>query len=323
MSCQASRVLMPIRWSAGQLISTTATNPDATWAAGTYTEGARVTHAISYDGATVPHQFESLVAGNTATPGADPTAWLDLGPANTVAMFDPLIRRQAPRTWPLIARKTRHTGSLQVVVQPAGRFHGVGLFGLEGNTLTLELLDELGAVAYSEERSLLWRPDVVGMLSYLETPWTQLDRAVFVDLPAYLGYRLRITVDAGEGEAAIGGLSYGRLMQLGDSPDYGATWQLDTYVRPERDDFGNFLGLIEDAPFSDLVNVTLQFDNGLSASLRQTFAELIYQPTVWLLAGGVRAHEPFLLVLGIFTTPGVTISYPTHDTLSLQVMGVT
>lgn len=305
MSYCASRVIEPVSWAPAQLISTNATNPDAAWTAGSYAEAAQVTHPASYGGISVPHQWRSLVAANTATPGADPTAWQDLGPANTVAAFDAMFPRTDPRTWGLVSRKTTRTGGLVMTIKPGVFSPGLGLFGLQGNEVTVEVLDADGnTVVHTQTQSLRTRFGITGWVPWLWTRWEFRDRAIFTGLPCRPGYFLRLTISAPSGSpAAVGAAVYGRETTFAMGPERGATWSLATYLTPERDEFGNLLGVIRNAPRNDVLDAQAWFDKGNTASFQAIFGRLVNTPAVWVLTAD--SEQSLLVSLGFFNNLSV------------------
>jgi hypothetical protein len=316
----ASRVIEPVSWAPAQLISTNATNPDPAWSTGTYADGAQVTHPASYGGISVPHQWRSLADGNTTTPGADPTYWQDLGPANTVALFDPIFPRTEPRTWGLVSRKTTRTGSLQMVVKPGAFASGLGLFGLQGNAVTVDVLAPDGTtVVQTQSQDLRTRFGITGWVPWLWTRWEFRDRAIFTGLPCRPGHFLRITITAPDGTpAAVGAAVYGRESVFAQGPEKGAQWSLATYLTPERDEFGNLLGVVRNAPRNDFISAQAWFDKGNTPSARAIFERLVNAPAVWVLSGD--SDQSLLVALGFFNNLNVN-HQGLYQVASFEIIG--
>lgn len=311
MTATASRVIRPLEFAPAQLVSTNATNPDAVWAAGSYALGAKVTHNVTSAGVTLPHQFESLVAANTATPGTDATKWLDLGFANTVAMFN---RKD-------VSRKTSTAGSLVVVLGLARYTDSLGLFGLEGDSVTVEVLESDGITVVDTRTEELVRRSVTTLLEYLWEPFLQLERAVFEALPIFPDRLLRITVAGAT--AAVGAACSGVMKTLGHEPEYGATWELTDFIGVERDEFGNLTDLFPEAPYADTVSLAIWVEKGLIPGLKAEVSALRQVPTVWIGNGGDNDYRSVLVTLGVFDNVSLVISDKTESLLDLRVIGVT
>ncbi len=305
-----TRVIKPLEFAPAQLLSTTATNPDPVWSAGSYARGTKVTFNKTVNGVTLPHQFESLADANTATP-IDATKWLDLGYANTVAMFN---RKD-------VARATRATGILTVVIAPGTYTDSLALFGLVGNLVTLDVLEADGTtVVESRSEDLLDRA-VTTMLEYLWLPFLQKERVVWEALPLFPGRLVRITV---EGEiAAIGAACYGQMKTLGLPPQYGASWELTDFIGVTRDQFGNLTDLFPEAPYADTVNLTVWVARDLVPALKAVLTSLRQVPTVWIGSGGLDPYRSVLITLGVFDQVSLAIPYPKFSILDLRVIGVT
>jgi hypothetical protein len=313
---ETTRVIRPVPFAAAQLVSTNAVNPDAAWSAGTYAVGARVTHSV-YDSdlqQILPHQFESLINANSGTPGVDADKWIDLGLANTVAMFG---RTNA-------SRRTTRAGSLQVVLQPAGYTTALGLFGLQGGSVTVEVLELVGGVyqpMQAETRSLSAR-SVTTMLEYLFEPRVSVKGMVFEGLPGFpgSGNRVRITV---EGETAgIGAICYGPTVELGYSPNYGASSEITDFLGVERNDFGDLVGLIRRAPYASTKSFTIQVDKAKVKRLEATVEALLQTPTVWIGNGNDAAYASLLVVYGVYDSAVIVVPGPSHSVMDLRVIGV-
>lgn len=314
--CEGTRVIRPIMFTPAQLVSTTANWADPLWVAGTYGLGARVTWSVWDDDLlqTLPHQFESVISGNTAVPGTDSSKWLDLGLANTYAMFGRIN----------VSRRTEDVDELIVELQPSGWTNAIGFFGLKGRDLMVQVLhkiDGVYTVVQSFAKNLPVR-QVTNMLEYLYEPFGQLDRVVFEGLNVFPGAESRIRIHIIGAEVAIGAVCYGSLATLADAPRYGASTGMTDYLGIERDDFGNLLKLFPEAPFSDNVKLTALVKKELIAKLNTTVKALRQTPTVWIGTGGVESYSTILIVYGVFEKFDVIVEYDSHSLLDLSLVSV-
>lgn len=309
MSTRGSRVIKPIRFDSTQLVSTTAMN-DATWVAGSYALGAKVTKDVANAvGVVLPHQFESLIAANTDVPG-ESANWLNQGYANTVALFDATN----------MARKTSAATELVMEIAPASYATAIGLFGLEGDHILLEVLGFDGVTVVDTRELTLFTRVVTTMLEYLWTMPTRIERAVFEDLPVFPGRKIRITLTGGI--AAIGGCVYGSVVELGLPPRYGANWELTDFLGVKRDEFGTMEELKSEAPYADTISVSIEVEKARIPSVKAALVKLRQTPTVWVCDGGDDSYTNILTVLGVFDQVSLVVAYDTFSVLDVRVIGM-
>lgn len=307
----ATRVIRPVAFAPSHLISTNAVNPNPVWTAGSYAIGAMVTYSIDNGtGIVLPHQFESLVASNTAVPGSDAAKWLDVGLANTVAMFECVN----------VSRRTSRAGGLSVLIKPGAYVDSIGMYGLSGDLLTLEVLESDGITVLIAQTESLSGRSITSMLEYLWEPRTQIERANFDGLAAFPGRYIRITITGAE--AAIGAVCYGTMVALGLSPNYGASWELTDFLGVERDEFGNLKRLFPQAPYADTESLTVMVPTGIIKKVKSVLTSLRQTPTVWIGDGGANEYRTVLNVLGVFDSVSIAIEYPTYSVLDVRVIGV-
>lgn len=314
MERRETRVIRPILFTPDQLVSTTALWADPLWTAGTYGVGDKVTWGVYDDDLkqVLPHQFESVVTGNTVTPGTDSSKWLDLGLANTYAMFGRVN----------VSRRTTRDESLEVILQPSGWTNAIGLFGLKGRLVNLQVLHKVAGVYVVAQNYLEYLSirNVTGMLDYLYEPFEQKERVVFEDLNVFPGSESRIRIYVDGEEAAIGATCYGPVAILSDPPEYGASIKMNDYLGVARDSFGNLTSLFPEAPFSDKVALTALVKKEMLAKLQATLKKLRQTPTVWIGTGGDSNYNTLLKVYGVYEEFDLIVEYDSHSVLDLQII---
>ncbi|MGP3699917.1 hypothetical protein, partial [Rhodobacter sp. NSM] len=203
------------------------------WAAGTtYALGARViltsTHSI----------YESVQAGNTGhNPAADTAAawWIRVGSTNRWKAFD-------NRT----GQSVSQSGTIDYSLTLPSICTAVALVGLSAGSVRVRVSDAGGALIHDQTRQLVDRTDIASFFTYFTYSPTYIERCVFEDLPGYVGYTLRITIDAGVGTAEVGEIVPGKLFEFGTTlVDTEISYE-DMSVR-ERDDFGSVFIVQRDA----------------------------------------------------------------------------
>ncbi|RHZ91155.1 hypothetical protein D1114_21020 [Cereibacter sphaeroides] len=203
------------------------------WAAGTtYALGARViltaTHAI----------YESVQAGNTGhNPATDTTStwWIRVGSTNRWRAFD-------NRT----GQKTTRSGTIDYQLTLPSICTAVALVGLSAGSVRVRISDAGGTLIFDQTRQLVDRTDVASFFSYFTYAPVYSERAVFEGLPGYVGYTLRVTINAGVGTAEVGEIVAGKMFEFGTTlVDTEISFE-DMSVR-ERDDFGSVFIVQRDA----------------------------------------------------------------------------
>ncbi len=207
--------------------SNIAENDHPEWVSGTtYTKGARVIVAAQHK------VYESAADGNV---GNDPTAapagpnnppWLLVGATNRYKAWDRKIGQSAERA-----------GSITYELTLPGLCTGIGLLGLEAGSVRVHVSDGTTAI-FDETQQLVDASPIVDYFSYYTYSPEYVDKAVFTDIPGYVGYKLTITIDAGAGTARIGEIAAGKLFALGITGP-GTEDGFEDLSSKERDTFGN------------------------------------------------------------------------------------
>lgn len=126
--------------------------------------------------------------------------WLDLGPDNTMAMFDGYN-----------GTASLFPSGADVTIEPATRADSIGFDNLIGATLRLVVNDGVGDV-YDETYPLVDNSEVIDYYSFFFGERFQIQTLVIDDLPAYV-LAPQITII---GPTQIGNCSPGRKFVLGD-----------------------------------------------------------------------------------------------------------
>ena len=298
-------LVQPIALTPAKLLSTTATDPEPAWSAGTYALDDVVLHP-GKDG--LPHRWISLVGSNTATPGTDKLKWFDDGASNAVAMFDAYNSTQTQAASPLV-----------VEIAPGSVFTTLALFNLSGTAVRVEVINSASETIFDETKSLLKRNTATWSDYFFGGFASRLTQLVFSGLPFAIGAKLRITV-SGDGVVGIGRAVVGRRQVLG-CLQFGASPFFTDYSRKEWDaDFGDYTWTVRD--FSRGFRGTAVVDN---SQLNRVWAVLISvraMPTLYVGSEDDRFSET-LVTLGVLQDAPASINYPNHTLLNFTIEGLT
>ena len=139
----------------------------------------------------------------------------------------------------------------------------------------------------------------------------------FILLP---GQQLRIEITGAE--CAIGGLFLGTQQGIG-AVQMGASWGIQEYLTPIRDEFGTLTDLREDGPYSAVPSYVIQVERQKLPLLTQTLEALRSTPTVWILDGGVSDYSRMHINLAVYEGFEIVIPGPVLNTLSLNITSLT
>lgn len=281
----------------------------------TYAKGAWVqvpeTHTI----------YESQIDGNTdnyppdnLTPAADgqPPRWLRVMATNERAMFDGRIGTltKANVAWPVGSG----TG-LQIEVTPGRVADCIVLFGLQGQSVTVEVIDPVEGVVYQRTRSLTATTGITTMYAYLFSPIERRTDLAFLDLPNYGTANVRISIESGSGEAACGLCLIGKGKSLG-LPLWGINAGIRDYSRLEEDEFGitDFVqrGYVRRA------SIDLLLRKNQTNGVYRTLAQYRATPVVWV---GYQDFEP-TLIYGVFINFDIIYPHAAFDDCSIEIRGI-
>jgi len=298
----------PLRFSQPMLISTNATNTQPAWTPGTYALGAQRLHTLTpasgwMAGIPMLRVVESLADGNTAPP-TDATQWLDVGPANTVAMF-------ASR----LAEKTTRAGGLLVVLAPDSLVDVVALFGVVGSSVTVRVKTAGGVVKFSQTETLAVR-DAGNWFDWFHAPFVQRQTVLFRGLLALPSDRIEIELTGPA--CAVGRAVFGQLRWLGTTPDYGATWAMDDYSSVDPDEFGRVDPLQRD--YAPRLGFAVQVDMHRANEVNQLLIDLRGTPTLFV-GTELPALANLTVLYGLVREPSMPIAGPTYVVVSAEMKG--
>jgi hypothetical protein len=294
------KVIKPVTITAAMLVSTTAVETYSNWNGATaYVVGNTVVYT------TTQRLYERLVSGTTATaPDLDTTNWLDIGPTNKWAMFDGAVSTQ-----------TVGTTTLTVVIKP-GYVNSVGLFGLEGATVSITERDSLaGAVVYTDSMSLDGAV-IIDWYMYFFEPSDQLAEAIFSDLPPYTDGHITVTVTGST--TKVGVLVAGTVYSLGGTLA-GATAGIIDYSRKETDEFG--VTTFVRRNYSKRMEAKLLLTTSQINKVQRLLADIRATPCAWI-ASDSAGYEP-LTMYGAYRDFSIDVAYADHSYTNLSIEGLT
>lgn len=311
-------VLVPVDVlnTAGALVSITAggvalpedTNP--AWASGTtYTTGQRVYSASTH------RVYESLKDSNT---GKDPTLianrvsaagvgtwWFDVGPTNLAAVFDGLTSSQTVAASPL-----------EITIAP-GAFNGFALFGIDADTMSVEVLDAPGGnVIYSETGTILEGSMPADYYEYLFDRFKPLTQLVRTGIEPYSNPRIKLTLTKAAGPVKLGMFAMGDLRPLG-IPQRGATVEPQDFSYFKQDAYGNATLQKRGNATGMSIDAVMNIED--AGAVLDTVQELLGTPVV--VVGSEAEMYEWMTVFGLISGKMSADPFP-YVTLSMTVRGL-
>jgi len=303
------RVITPLTIDDDVFVSSTIDEPDTgetAWSnAATYAIG----DVIYYTNHKV---YESLIAGNLNNipsaeiqndPDQPPTKWLELGYTNRWRMFD-LLRNV----------KSADASPVEVVLEPGVRINSIGLFGLEADSVTIQMHVGSGEIySYTE----------TGRTRFVEN-WTQYFFDEFLQNPSLARFDLPMVATAtititltGTSTVKLGSLVIGNNLIIGEV-QYGAESDVLNFSRIERAFDGTSL-LLQRRSIPKIITRVFANKSQIPA-IRLLRENLNATPAVW--AGLDQNEDEYfepLLILGVYKRFSFNLDYPDAAVIDLEV----
>lgn len=311
-------VLVPVNLlgTAGAIVSITAggvalaedTNP--AWASGTtYTTGQRVYLASTH------RVYESLKDSNT---GKDPsvpanrvsaagvgTWWFDVGPTNRAAMLDGLTSTQTAADSPLV-----------ITLDP-GAFNGFAMFGIDADTMSVEVRDAPGGnVIYSETGTVLEGSMPADYYEYFFSRFRPLTQLVRTDIEPYSDARVTITLTKAAGQVKLGMLAIGDLRPIG-IPQRDASVEPLDFSLFKQDAYGN--ATIQKRGSATGMSISTVMEITEANGILDTIQEVLGTPVV--VVGSQAQYYEWMTVFGLISGRMMPVPFP-DATLNITVKGL-
>lgn len=296
------KVVKPIIVTDAVLTASNATETVALYnAATTYALGNRV----RLD--TTKKIYECIQAPSTGNaPDTSPLWWVEVGPTNKWAMFDDSTSTQTAQASPL------------TVTLAPGYINSLALFGLEGQTLTVDVTDGAGGPNVYSRTVNLDGTVLADWYQYFFEPFVQLGDVVLTDLPPYGAARVTASI-SGTGTVKCGHLGVGTFYDLGEA-EFGASAGIIDFSRKDVDAFG--ATKLTKRKFSKRMNARMELPTAQINKVQRVLADLRATPCAWVGADDVALYAP-LVVWGFYRDFSIDVAYPTLSYCSLEIEGLT
>ncbi|EBA11798.1 hypothetical protein [Roseobacter sp. CCS2] len=184
-----------------------------------------------------------------------------------------------------------------------------------GDTVALEIAG--GGETQVFTRNLRVRRQLRGWYTYFFGGFDKEPNAVFLDVPFFgIGTTYTITVTAGQGDAGIGQLLFGRLLRLGRTR-WGSDVTILSGSRKERDIFLNLILVKRATALRANFDVIVQ--GNLLAATTRLMEELDAEPSVYI---GDQDTARGLIIYGVFFDYTHRLDLPDKSEFTITVEGL-
>lgn len=295
------KVLPPFGVTPENLTSNVAIT-ETEWTAGTYSTGD-----LRYVGTKLYEVVADPSTSDEPTVGAAkpvPT-WIAVGSINRFKMFDFAI-----------GDATISSGDIVVTINSGSNLiNGVALFEVVGSTVRVVVTDETEGVVYDRTKSLQDFTGINNYYQYFFAPYNNDNSAVFVDLPAYVGADIEVTVSSGGGATQVGEMVVGTLKTIGVTL-INFSFGIEDFSRKERDDFGKFR--ITEKRFAKLSEYDVVLLNNQNNAAFKALANLRATPAVYIGA----ENFPETITFGFYKDFSCLRTGPSTSEMTLEIEGL-
>lgn len=297
------QVVKPINFTDAQITSNSFTNAYANWSSATTYS---ITQKVTYNKRT----YESLINSNlNKQPNLYPNDWLDIGPSNSWALFDPQISTQATATT-----------TATIVLQP-GAIDTFAILNIVGSVVQLTVKDAPGGlIIYDSQQSLAGDIVLDWYQYFFFDSTTQRTQAIFFGIPLIGTCEVTLTISTAIGSpVAIGQVVAGVKSTLGKT-QYGLSSGILDFSKKETNEiFGTTQFIVR--AFSKRMSPTVLVDSVQLNRVQRTLYNLRAVPALW-----IASDDPWLeevtVVYGFYRDFSTEISFPTYSICSLEIEGL-
>lgn len=304
------KVIPPITITPAMLTSSSIAEPDTTVGEAVWVSGATYptvgTLVILTSTHKVYYKLNTNVSTNlTVAPNINTADWLDIGYTNRWAMFD----------------NSRTTGSastttVTVVVTPSiAAANSIALVGCVANSVVISVSDGVSET-YNYTTKLTTRY-TTGWYKYFYGYYEYRASVVLLDIPPSATNVITITFDMPASSGTIGNIIIGTFIDLGDI-QINPVLEVLNFSKVERDTYGNSL-LVPRRSVPKTAQKTFIPKTSVN-KLIDTRKQLNAVPAVWVgIEDNTDAFFDPLLVFGVYKEFSISMDYPSHAIVSLQL----
>ena len=277
-----------------------------------YSIGDEVT--VTYTGAGASVATHLVYTCNFAHTGKDPTLAANRGTGNGWDITDATNRWRAFNN--VLQLGATNADTIEYEITPGEGVNAAALFGVDAQTVTIQLTDPVDGLVYDEDYSMISPSGITDWWLYYTEEIVREERLFVDDLPHYPDATLDIIVDDTGGTAEVGEIVFGKSFVIGDSQN-GANFGIIDYSIKNTDDDGNTT--IAQGAYADIADVNVIIQTSRFNEIHKTLKAYRSQPLVWVPADDYEQT----IVYGYYRNFRNAITGPVVSTTLLQLEGLT
>lgn len=294
------KVIVPIAITDTVLYSSTVPESETAWVSGgTYVVGDRRRYNHSIYECSLNH------TGITTTPDVDPNRWIYVSPTNRWKALDSSS-----------STKTAQATSISYTFRAGRAVTAVGVLNVVGGTsIRIRVVDPVYGTAYDVTTSISPITKKSTWWDWYFGPRSQTNRHIALDLPSLPNADIIIDV-AGSSDLAIGVITIGTIVVIGDSVRYGAGTGITDYSVKEENQWGDVV--LSRGNYAEKINLDLVVKTDDVDDVRDALTELRATPCVWVASPKFRS----LVVFGYFYDFSIVIDGPFISECEIEIRGL-
>lgn len=278
---------------------------ETAWTAGTYTKGTE-----RYVGIDLYEVVADPSTDDEPTVGAakDTPTWIKIGQINRWRMFNGALYQPTVQTG----------GPIEVEIEADGIINAVALLKCDAAEVMVTITDPSEGEVYSKTVQLVDNSGITNWYDWFFAPIKRKTEAVLLDLPAYAGVTVGVTISSGAtGDVSCGGLVIGRQTTIGETY-LNYTIRNRYFSRRERSVFGDFIDILS-RPMAREATFDVFLSTPLIAGAMKSIDDRRDLPTVYV---GGEAYDQ-TIVFGFPDEPEVEQLSAEAAKLKLTILGLT
>lgn len=231
----------------------------------------------------------------------NPVHWSLVGATNKYKMFDGYVSSQ-----------TSNPELITFTVKDLGIVNTLALIGCEGAYATIDVVDDIDGLVYSESVDLVSYSSITSYYSYYFSPVYRKNFAVFEGIPPYLNATITVTLVNPSGNAKLGAFVGGYGTYFGNIK-YGSRVKNKSYSIKQQLATGDYF--FQKGEVVRLGDYQFDFPNEQFDFLQNLLKQLDTVPTLYI----AYSEYEYTLIYGIVIDDDTALSYVRESTCQLKL----
>lgn len=231
----------------------------------------------------------------------NPVHWSLVGATNKYKMIDGYVSSQ-----------TINPESITLTVKDLGIVNTLALIGCEGAYATIDVVDSVDGLVYSESVDLVSYSSITSYYTYYFSPVYRKNFAVFENIPPYLNATITLTIFNPSGDAKLGAFVGGYGTYFG-SLKFGSRVKNKSFSIKQQLATGDYF--FQKGNVARLGDFQFDFPNEQFDLLQNLLKQLDTVPTLFI----AYSEYEYTLFYGIVIDDDTTLSYVLESTCQLKL----